>query len=140
MAFKIDFISARGFVRITPVGEFNFSSSEKLLSEVLEVGASLWEHEILVDCRHTHCDLSDTDVWNLAAEVGHHHMAIQKKIAILVSPENHSGKAEFFVLCARNQHLRVHAVTTMDNAIEWLFPPRKIELEGLSGTDLYASA
>jgi hypothetical protein len=139
MAFKIDFVPARGFVRMTPVGDFNFSSGRKLLSEVLEAGAALWEHEILVDCRHTHCDLSDTDIWTLAAECGHHQDAIRKQIAILVSPEDHSGKAEFFALCARNQYLLVHAVTTMDDAIEWLFPPHKIELERLSGTDLLPS-
>jgi len=132
MALKIDLIPARGFVRVTPQGEFDFSSSRKLLGEVFEVGQSLWEHEILVDCRHTRCDLSDTDIWQLAAECGQHRNAIRNKIAILVNPGGRFDKAEFFALCARNQHVLVQAVTTTDEAIEWLFPSSKVELETLS--------
>jgi len=132
MSLKIDLIPARGFVRLTPQGGFDFSSSRKILSEVFEACEPLWEHEILVDCRHTRCDLSDTDIWHLAAECGRHRNTIRKKIAILVNPENHSGKAEFFALCARNQHVLVQAVTTTDEAIEWLFPSSKVELETLS--------
>jgi len=132
MSLKIDLIPARGFVRVTPQGEFDFSSSRRLLGEVFEMDQSLWEHEILVDCRHTRCDLSDTDIWHLAAECGRHRDAVRKKIAILVSPESNSNQAEFFALCARNQHVLVQAVTTTDEAIEWLFPSSNVELETLS--------
>jgi hypothetical protein len=133
MPLKVHVVHARDFVRMTPEGKFDLHTSQQLLAKVVAAGASPAEHEILIDTRRALGELSHTDLWYLAVDLSQQPHAYREKIAIVVDAERQFDNAKFFELCATNRALKVRAVETMDQAIEWLFPSTEVELEDQTG-------
>ena len=119
MPTTIRVINARDFVRATPEGWLDFTTSELLLLSVGRAAALLGDYDILLDTRKAKSVLTPFDVWHLARELAIHRGALGRKNAVLC-PRERFDHAEFFALCAQDRGLPVRAFVVFEEAIEWL--------------------
>jgi len=66
----IRIIHAHDFIKATPEGKLDFAKTKKLLMEIASTSAPLSEYDILLDTRKAQSEMSVTDLWYLAAELG----------------------------------------------------------------------
>ncbi len=79
--------------------------------------------EVLLDLRDIDCQLSTTDIFELAEHMAFPNPALDthRKIAVLVSGHLSFDHARFFELCARNRGVNVQAFDEYEAADEWLY-------------------
>ena len=119
MPTKILVIRASDFIKATMEGKIDFERSKKTLIKVAEAAAPLTEYGIILDTRKAKGELSPTDLWSLAAELGKLGKAFYGKTAVL-SPLKRFNHAEFFALCAQRRGFPVSAFTSYEDAMEYL--------------------
>jgi hypothetical protein len=119
MPTDIRVIHARDFLKATPEGQLDLEHSNRLLIEIASASAHLVDHGMILDTRQTHSELSVTDLWYLAAELGKFRKALSRKTAVLC-PRERFDYAGFFALCAQNEGFQVKAFLSYEDAIEWL--------------------
>jgi hypothetical protein len=119
MPIDVKIIRATDFLIATPTGRVDFESSKRLLATIASASARLVAHELLLDMRGAQPELSATDLWSLAAELGPGRAAVTGKIAVLCRL-NGSNQGAFFALCAQNRGFPVSAFTSFEDAVEWL--------------------
>lgn len=69
MAYNIQIIQARDFVRATPQGTLDFEQSKKLLFEISSAARGLSNYAILVGIRRAESELSVKEIWDLAEQI-----------------------------------------------------------------------
>jgi len=119
MPTNIRIIHAHDFIKASPEGHLDLEKSKKLLMEIASASAPLVDYEIIIDTRKAQTEMSITDLWYLAAELGNLRKAFSRKTAVLC-PLERFRYAEFLAVCAQNRGLRVMAFTSFEDAIEWL--------------------
>lgn len=119
MTTDIRLINARDFVRVTSEGKLDFEQSMKILTEIALATAPLVAYEILLDTRQAHVQISEADLWYLAAELSKLRKAFSGKTAVLC-PVERFDDAAFFALCSKNRGIMVKAFTSFEDAINWL--------------------
>ena len=122
MAVKIKIIRATDFLQVSPEGELDLDASRRLLVAVASAKRPPADFEVLLDLREVEWDLSTTDIWSLAKELGRHGETFRDKLAVLAAPGEAFDQAEFFELCSQNRGYRVEAFSSFEEAIQWLFP------------------
>jgi len=123
---KVQIIHTNDLIKSTPIGDISFKKAEEVLSRMASVNNVPDDHLILLDTRQAHMNLSTTDIWYLAAELGEHRKAFQRRFAVLV-PSAGFDNAQFFELCAKNRGFQVHATTDFEEAINWLTTSEDLE-------------
>ncbi len=78
--------------------------------------------ELLMDLREVTCNLSATDIFELASFMANPEPRVPtgRKIALLVSGEQEFDHAKFLELCARNRGLSIAVFTDPEEAVKWL--------------------
>ncbi len=87
MALKLHVIHAKEFVQMTPEGKYDFDSTRDMLIEAVAASAKSPDHEILLDLRGAHANLTMVDVYYLAAELDRRGAVFREKIALLLTKE-----------------------------------------------------
>jgi hypothetical protein len=79
-------------------------------------------YELLLDLRDSECELSLSDVFEIATFMSRLDPALpsRKKIAVLVSGQAAFDHAQFLELCSRNRGIEVSAFEDYEKASEWL--------------------
>ncbi|MBN2185581.1 MAG: hypothetical protein JW746_09660 [Candidatus Krumholzibacteriota bacterium] len=126
MAGKVKIIRARDFLNIDADGILDFEMSKEILIKIALAKKPPADFEVLIDLRDAELDLSTMDVWYLVDELGKHHEAFQRKMALLTSSGSAFDRVEFFETCAVNRGFEVEAFTDFEEAINWLFPAEEI--------------
>lgn len=121
MATKIKVITAQEFLEVTPEGVINMATSRQLLVAIAKCGQPPVDYELLVDFRKTECQLSEFDVYQLAAELCEHGDTFRRKVVLLVLPGLNFDRAHFFETCSQNRGFEVHAFTDYEAAMRWIF-------------------
>jgi hypothetical protein len=122
MPANIRIIHAHDFIKANPEGKLDLEESKKLLLEIASASASLVDFNILLDTRKAQSQMSETDLWHLAAELSaNFRKAFSRtlKTAVLC-PLDRFDHAGFFALCAQNRGFQVSAFTSFADAYEWL--------------------
>jgi hypothetical protein len=79
-------------------------------------------YELLLDLRDSKCELSLSDVFEIATFMARLDPALppHKKIGVLVSGQTAFDHARFLELCSRNRGIEVSAFEDYEKAGEWL--------------------
>jgi len=114
-------IHAHDFIQATPEGQLDLVKSKKLLIEIASASAPLGEYEIVLDTRKAQSEMSATDLWYLAAELGNFRKPFSRPVkTAILCPLIRFDLTEFFALCAQNRGFNVKAFTSLEDAIKWL--------------------
>ena len=121
MPTDVRIIHAHDFIKATPEGQLDLAKSKKLLIEIASASAPLGEYEIVLDTRKAQSEMSATDLWYLAAELGNLREPFSRPVkTAILCPLIRFDLTEFFALCAQNRGFNVKAFTALEDAIEWL--------------------
>ena len=120
MATKIKIVTARDFLEVTPDGIIDITTSRKLLADIAKAEYDTVDYELLIDFRDTQFQLSVTDVYKLAGELGKHGDTFRGKVALLVLPGVDFKQAHFFETCSQNRGFLINAFTDYENAVRWI--------------------
>jgi hypothetical protein len=126
MATKIKLIAAKDFLEVTPEGIINLATSRRLLVDIAKAEQHPVDYELLVDFRDTRCELSITNVYQLAAELCEHGDTFRGKVALLVLPGITFDRASFFETCSANRGFSVNAFTDYEKAMRWVLSPEEL--------------
>lgn len=106
---------------MTPDGMINIATSRKLLVDIAKVEHPPVDYELFVDFRDTQCDLSISDVYQLATELFQYGDTFRRKVALLVLPGIDFDRAHFFETCSQNRgFFLVNAFTDYEKAMHWI--------------------
>jgi hypothetical protein len=119
MSNDIRIIRAHDFIRATPEGRLDFEASKQLLIEVASAATGLVNYEILLDMRMAVPELTTADLWYLAMEASQLGTTYRHKTAVLCLLEQFAD-AEFFALSGKNRGFQIRAITSFEDASEWL--------------------
>jgi hypothetical protein len=119
MSTNIRIIHARDFIKVTPDGQLNFEKSKNILIEIASAFDPNVDYEIILDVRKVQSNLSITNLYYLAAELGKLRQAFSRKTAVLCLSEGFDY-AGFFAICAQNRGFKVRPYISFEDAIEWL--------------------
>jgi hypothetical protein len=126
MPANVRIIHAHDFIRSSPDGKLDVEGSKNLLREIATASAPLADYDIVLDTRQAQSEMSVTDLWSLAADLGDTFRTASSrpvKTAILC-PVDRFDHAGFFALCAENRGFDVRAFTSIADAYEWLVADR----------------
>jgi hypothetical protein len=119
MPIDIRIIHTTDFLKVTGKGDFDLEESKRLLMEIASAADPLVQHELILDTRRMHSQMSIGDLYNLAAQLGSFRKTFSRKTAVLC-PIDRTKQAEAFALFAGNRGFGVRAFTSFEEAIEWL--------------------
>ena len=129
MPTHVKIIRASDFVVATAKGQIDFEQSKQLLATVASASAKLDAHDVLLDMRGAEAQLSATELWHLAAELGGGSRATPLGKIAVVCRLSQTSRAAFFALCAQNRGLPVSEFSTFEEAVDWLSADRDDALE-----------
>jgi hypothetical protein len=115
----IRIIRAHEFIRATPEGNVDFDRAKKVLVEVALASGPFADYDVILDVRNVQFDMSEADLWDLAAELHELRQAFSRRTAVLVAPER-SDYAGYFAILAQKQGFDLSAFTHFADAMEWL--------------------
>jgi hypothetical protein len=119
MPTRIHVIHASDFVRARPEGYVDMDTSTRILDELVRTSSGLSGHNIILDTRKAHVDVSAVELWSLAQKLADVREGFAHKTAVLC-PAERFDRARFFSLCAVASGLKVRPFTSYEDAMEWL--------------------
>ena len=122
MTTNIKIIHAHDFIKATPEGQLDFEKTKIIIMEIAAALEGLVDHQVILDTRKAQAEISITDLWHLAAELGKYQKTFSQKMAV-ICPLTRFDFAGFFALCAQNRGFNVMAFTSIDEALDWLIAP-----------------
>jgi hypothetical protein len=120
MELNIQLVSPSEFIRTTPTGELDFSSTKYLLQALSGASQSQDARPMLVDLRKTSSVLNKTDIFELASNLVEYGKTFRRKTAILARDDDSFDRASFFELVAKNRGYNINAFTSFEDAVMWL--------------------
>jgi hypothetical protein len=123
MPTNIRIIHARDFIVASPEGKLDLAKTKELLANVASSEAPGIKYDIILDTRKADPELSATDLWQLASELGDYREGLRKGFSgktAVICPHERRDNAAFFALCAQNRGLRVEAFISFEDAFNWL--------------------
>ncbi len=120
MELNIQLVSPAEFIRTTPTGELDLSSTKYLLESLSGTSAKRDLRPMLVDLRKTSSVLKKADIFELASNLIEYGKTFRKKTAILARDDDSFDRASFFELVAKNRGYNVSAFTSFEEAVMWL--------------------
>jgi hypothetical protein len=112
----------RDLLVMTTSGTIDLAASKSVLKSLTADPDYRANYEILLDLRDTTCELSLSDVFEIATYLAWPDPALppRQKIAVLVSGQGAFDHAKFLEMCSTNRGIRVHAFEDYDKASDWL--------------------
>jgi len=112
----------KDLIVLTSSGTIDLVASKAALKSLAADPEFEARYEILLDLRDSECELSVTDVYEIAAYLAWPDPALPtgKKIAVLVSGQRAFDHAKFLEICSTNRGLQVGAFEDYEKASEWL--------------------
>ena len=112
----------KDLIVMTSSGTIDLVASKAALKSLAADPEFEARYEILLDLRDSECELSVTDVYEIAAYLAWPDPALPtgKKIAVLVSGQRAFDHAKFLEICSTNRGLQVGAFEDYEKASEWL--------------------
>lgn len=129
MNLNIQLVRQADYVKTTPTGELDMSSTKKLLLTLAAASSTGEEKPMLVDIRKTSSILKKTDVFELASSLIEYGKTFRRKTAILARDDDSFDRANFFELVAKNRGYNVNAFTSFEEAIIWLADIKDIDVK-----------
>ena len=126
MATKIKVITAKDFLEVTPDGIINLATSRQLLVEIARAEQLPVDYELLIDFRHTQCELKTLEMYELAGEICQQGDTFRGKVALLVHPGADFNRAAFFEKCLRRRRFSINAFTNYEKSMRWLLRTKKM--------------
>lgn len=120
MELNIQLIKPGDFVRTTPAGELDLSSSKKILSGLASTSNRDKQQPMLIDLRNTTSILNTVDLFELGSGLLEYGAAFRRKTAVLTRNDDSFERGSFFELVGRNRGYNVKAFITFEDAIMWL--------------------
>lgn len=116
-AFPLD-----DLIILTSSGTIDLAASKAALKDLAADPEYAANYEILLDLRGSACNLSVSDVYEVATYLASPNPAIStsKKIAVLVAGHVAFDHAQFLQLCSTNRGMQVRAFEDYQKASEWL--------------------
>jgi hypothetical protein len=91
------------------------------LREIAQACAERNNHHVLIDTRDAgRSNLSVTDVWQLAADLGDLGFENQIRVAFVDAPKDPFDRGAFFETCAQNRGYTIRAFRDFEKALYWL--------------------
>ena len=128
MNLNIQLVRQDDYIKTTPTGELDMTSTKELLRTLAAAGSTGDGKPMLVDIRKTSSVLKKTDVFELASSLIEYGKTFRRKTAILAREDDSFDRANFFELVARNRGYNVNAFTSFEEAILWLADIKDIEV------------
>jgi hypothetical protein len=112
----------KDLIVMTSSGTIDLAASKSALKKLAADPEFDKHYEILLDLRNSECEMSVTDVYEIAKDLAWPDPALPtcKKIAVLVSGERAFDHAKFLEVCSANRGVRVGAFEDYEKASEWL--------------------
>lgn len=112
----------KDLIVVTSSGTIDLAASKSALKSLAADPEFDRHYEILLDLRNSQCELSVTDVYEIASCLAWPDPALptRKKIAVLVSGQRAFDHAKFLEVCSLNRGVRVGAFEDYEKASEWL--------------------
>jgi len=140
MATKIKIVTIREFIKVTPEGIIDMSSSRQLLIDIAKAERSPVDYDLLVDFRDSNWKMSTIDIYQLASELWEHGDTFRGKVALLVMPGVDFDTASFLETCSHNRGFLIDAFTDYETAIRWFLFEKDIHHSGsLSNNPMQAT-
>jgi len=119
MPSNLRVISAKDFISASPKGNFDLESSRRLLQAIAVKSAELGQHDVIIDIRNAHSNMTAADLWSLATSLTEEYRSLACKTAILC-PLERFDRAWFFVQCTEHKDMNLNAFTDYEAAMKWL--------------------
>lgn len=115
-------IHAKELILVSSEGELDLNATKSALRELTSIPEYTELYELLIDLRGVDCNLSVTDIYDIASCLAWPDPALTtlKKIAVLVQPGEPFDHAEFLELCANNRGMQIKAFSENTAAVDWL--------------------
>jgi hypothetical protein len=112
----------KDLIVMTSSGMIDLAASKSALKRLAADPEFDRHYEILLDLRDSECEMSVTDVYELAKDLAWPDPALptHKKIAVLVSGQRAFDHAKFLEVCSANRGVQVNAFEDYEKASEWL--------------------
>ncbi len=113
--------TARELIVVNSSGEADLVASKAAIRKIASDSQFHSQYEILMDLRDVGCDLTVTEIYDLASFMAwpNDELPTRRKIAV-VADEKSLDCAEFLELCATNRGVNLHAFNDMKQAAQWL--------------------
>ena len=107
---------------VTSSGTIDLVASKTALKSLAADPEYKASYEVLLDLRDSDCDLSLSDVFDMAVYMARPDPALapRQKIALLVSGDAAFDHARFFQMCSANRGVKIGAFEDYEKASEWL--------------------
>ncbi len=111
----------KDLIIMTSSGTIDLAASKVALKNLAADPEFDRHYEILLDLRDSECELSVTDVYEIATYLAWPDPALptRRKIAVLVSGERAFDHAKFLEVCSANRGVHVRAFDDYEKADEW---------------------
>ncbi|MGP1677700.1 MAG: hypothetical protein ACTS8S_11905 [Giesbergeria sp.] len=112
----------KDLIIMTSSGSIDLVASKAALKSLIADAEFEANDEILLDLRDSECELSITDVFEIATYLARPDPALpmRKKIAVLVTGQRAFDHAKFLQMCCANRGLQLKAFEDYEKAGEWL--------------------
>jgi hypothetical protein len=112
----------KDLIIVTSSGTIDLVASKSTLKGLAADPEFDRQYEILLDLRDSECELSVTDVYEIATYLARPDPVLptRKKIAVLVSGQRAFDHAKFLEVCSANRGIQVGAFEDHEKASEWL--------------------
>ena len=107
---------------MTSSGTIDLAASKTALKNLAVDPDFRANYEVLLDLRDSECDLSLSDVFEIAIFIARPDPALppRQKIAVLVSGKDAFDHAKFLEQCSKHQGIKVNAFDDHEKASKWL--------------------
>lgn len=119
MPTEIRVIRASEFLRATAEGTYDIQDSRQVLLGLASAVPSPEDIDVLIDFREASTELTLSSLYQLAREFTELRIAANRRTALLVAP-GRFDEAEFFAVSAGGMGRQVRALTSFEEAFDWL--------------------
>ena len=122
MKTRHEFVDGHDLVVLTATGTLDLENSKAAMTRLGQSPEFESRYEVLLDFRAVDCEMSVTDLYELASHMAWPHPALptHRKVAILVNGSRAFDFAKFLEICAINRGLRMRAFVEPEAAHAWL--------------------
>ncbi len=122
MKTRYKVLQAKNIIVVDADGRLDLEGSKEAIRQIASDSEYREDYCMVMDLRGAECDLSSTDIVELAAFMAWPDPALptRRRIAVLVTHNDAWRLASFMETCARNRGLPIKAFTSVEEAEAWL--------------------
>ena len=120
MSYDVRVISISEFLRTDVSGIVDLEASRSLLRDLVAIAAKRDVDRVLLDGRHARAQVTTTDIWTLASDLGALGIKDHRIAFLLSPPDSDFDRGAFLELCATNRGFQLRAFHDFEQAFTWL--------------------